>query len=130
MYYVIYHQAKKDTDCPDGIMAAAVVVSHFERLPLLPDEWELIGDVYRNKGEYEPEPDTEKYPFKKGDEVHIVDFSYPAHWLKHWEDKGVRLTVIDHHESKFGMLSGFTGAILAFFRKKPHAEPVLRSALR
>jgi uncharacterized protein len=46
------------------------------------------------------------------DHLIVVDFSYPANWLEQWESSGALVTVIDHHEPKFGMLSGFSGAIL------------------
>lgn len=106
MLYITYHKSSETTDCPDGIMSAAVVALAARK------DFELMGDVYRNSKDYEPMPDFEKYPFTEGDEVIIVDFSYPATWLSHWVATGVKLTVIDHHEAKFPMLSGFANAIL------------------
>ena len=102
--YIIYHQVKKGLDCPDGIHAAAIMAIKYS-------DAHLIGDVYRDEKEYGDTPYGLPC-FQSGDTVIIVDFSYPAAWLKFWEDCGVNLKILDHHASKFGMLSGFTGAIL------------------
>jgi len=98
MKYIIYHQIKEGVDCPDGITAAAI--AHLAN----PDA-EIIGDWYNSDREHLPQLQT-------GDELIIVDFSYPAEVLNEWESQGVSLTVIDHHAQQFPMLEGFTGAIL------------------
>lgn len=104
MKFIIYHQVKKGLDCPDGIHAAAIMAMKYPNAT-------LIGDCYRDEKEYGDRP-FELPEFNSGDEVIIVDFSYPYAWLKYWEEAGVKITVIDHHAQKFGMLQGFTGAIL------------------
>lgn len=103
--YIIYHQVKEGIDCPDGIMAAAIALMD------MPDAI-LQGDVYRNITEYEQQPDPVRYPFKPGDSLCIVDFSYPEHWLRYWEEKGIKVVVIDHHAAKFPMLGNFENTIL------------------
>lgn len=45
MDYIIYHQVRPGTDCPDGIMAAAVTSMY---LRLQGRDYELIGDSYRH----------------------------------------------------------------------------------
>lgn len=95
MKYIIYHQIKDGVDCPDGIMAATIASL------AMPDA-HIIGDWYNSDNNFDFE----------GDEVTIVDFSYPAERLKEWEDLGAKMTVIDHHAPKFPELSGFSNAIL------------------
>lgn len=98
---IIYHEVKPGIDCPDGVMAAATVSLAY------PDAV-IVGDSYQDNDWYD-ENDPCAYVNCK---LIIVDFSYPAHWLNHWENNGCRVTVIDHHAPKFPMLSGFSGAIL------------------
>jgi oligoribonuclease NrnB/cAMP/cGMP phosphodiesterase (DHH superfamily) len=99
--YIIYHQVKPGTDCPDGIMAAAIASMKYP-------EATIMGDSYQDNDWYQ-ENDPHFYENKN---LIIVDFSYPASWLKHWESHGCTITLIDHHAPKFPMLSGFSGAIL------------------
>lgn len=102
--YIIYHQVKPGIDCPDGICAAAIS-------KLKHTDAELFPDSYKDNADYGDIPQATKYPFFE-DNLIIVDFSYPANWLKYWESVGCKVTVIDHHAPKFPMLSGFSGAIL------------------
>jgi oligoribonuclease NrnB/cAMP/cGMP phosphodiesterase (DHH superfamily) len=104
--FLVYHQSKSGTDCPDGVMAAAIANWYLASPVIIPD-W------YRHKDEYEPTPDFGRYPFISGDRLCIVDFSYPAHWLRYWENKGVRIVLMDHHEPKFEELRQFPWAILS-----------------
>lgn len=103
---IIYHKQTETADCPDGIMAAAVAALSLE------SDFELMGDFYRKATDYPEIPGQEQYPFNSGDELIIVDFSYPAKWLKFWETNNIKLKIIDHHAAKFPMLEGFAGAIL------------------
>lgn len=111
--HIIFHEVKPGVACPDGIMAAAVTY-HYLKLtyPTISDTIRFQGDSYRHADDYEAIPNFEQYPFKKGNRVFIVDFSYPASWLKYWESQGAIVTVIDHHAPKFPMLEDFQGAIL------------------
>jgi hypothetical protein len=104
--YIIYHEGKKGTPCPDGIMAAAIAKM------AIPDAV-LVGDSYRHESEYGDRPFVDGLPIiEQGDRLVIVDFSYPAAWLRYWESLGCQVTVIDHHAPKFPQLEGFSGAIL------------------
>ena len=108
MEYIIYHQVKPGVDCPDGIMAAAIAVQH----AIDHDQpYTLLGDCYKHNDDYGDRPHGLP-DFKEGDRLTIVDFSYPAAWLNHWESEGIQVTVIDHHAPKFPMLEGFSGAVL------------------
>lgn len=98
---IIYHQVKPGVDCPDGIMAAAIASAAHP-------EASILGDSYQDNDWYMASDPPEYRDMK----IIIVDFSYPATWLNHWESSGCKVTVIDHHEPKFPMLSGFSGAIL------------------
>lgn len=102
---IIFHEVKPGVPCPDGVMAAAIANLKY------PDA-EVLGDSYRNDADYGNSPDVAGLNIGKGDRLIIVDFSYPAQWLRWWNDQGVDVVVIDHHESKFPMLAGFAGAIL------------------
>lgn len=106
MNHIIYHQVKEGVDCPDGIMAATIAARFFRSQN---QAHCLMGDSYRHAADYGEIPDRQ---FSEGDRVVIVDFSYPAHWLRHWESQGVIVTVIDHHAPKFPMLEGFANAVL------------------
>lgn len=106
MEYIIYHQSSKTADCPDGIMSAAVAALAVGGNP------EIMGDMYRHRDNYPEKPEPELYPFKAGDRITIVDFSYPSRWLRYWESQGVTVTVIDHHAEKFPQLKDFANAIL------------------
>jgi oligoribonuclease NrnB/cAMP/cGMP phosphodiesterase (DHH superfamily) len=128
MKYIIYHQVKQGIDCPDGITAAAI--AHLAN----PDA-EIIGDSYNSPGLELPRN------LEPGDELIIVDFSYPTHVLEYWARLGAKITVIDHHAQQFPMLEGFSGAILDanecgatltwkhFFPGKP-MPPVLKHVRR
>jgi oligoribonuclease NrnB/cAMP/cGMP phosphodiesterase (DHH superfamily) len=89
MKHIIYHQSKPDrpeekgTDCPDGILAAWVAWKAH------PDAT-IWGWAYNT-----PAPDF----FQPGDEVFIVDFSFAIPTVLEWEQQGVKVTLIDHHET-------------------------------
>lgn len=100
MKYIIYHQVKQGVDCPDGIMAAAIAQKG-------DPDFLMIGDWY-NSGR----KDSELFKFGSPTKVVVVDFSYPADRLLDWQQRGVNVTLIDHHAPKFPELSGFSGAIL------------------
>lgn len=102
---IIYHQVKTGIDCPDGIMAAAIAAMYLKEQG---QSYQFIGDSYRHADDYGDKPDRDFI----GENLIIVDFSYPVHWLKYWEAQGAKITIIDHHAPKFPMLSGFAGAVL------------------
>lgn len=106
---IIYHLEKEDVDCPDGIMSAAIVALYLSENKI---NYKIQGDAYRNIQDYEDKPPFEKYPFVFGDILWIVDYSFPQHWLRYWENKGVIVKVYEHHEKKFGWLSDFSNAVL------------------
>ncbi|NET68377.1 MAG: hypothetical protein F6K63_29865 [Moorea sp. SIO1G6] len=116
MYYIVFHCIKKTGDelihCPDGIAAASVVFAALKKCDILDENIQILGDVHRSSNEYEPIPPFDIYPFVKDDGVCIIDFSYPASWMRYWIDEGVDLTIIDHHADKFNELSQFSQAIL------------------
>jgi oligoribonuclease NrnB/cAMP/cGMP phosphodiesterase (DHH superfamily) len=90
---IVYHQIKKDVDCPDGIAAAWVAKQKY------PDAV-LIGANYGQ----EP-PDITFF-----DRVLVVDFSFPIDILNQW-DETTELTVIDHHKTAMKDLENFSNAI-------------------
>lgn len=112
MHYIVYHKFNESTDCPDGIMSSAVVLLHLKKQGIELSDISILGDHYRDEKEYPEYPEGDRYLFASGDTMTMVDFSVPGSWLKYWESKGVDVTVIDHHEAKFKMLSEFSKAIL------------------
>lgn len=88
--YIIYHQVKPGTDCPDGI--AAAWVAHKEH----PDA-QIIGRCYSDD---RPLPE-----FIEGDRIVIVDFSFPAAQIADWICAGIEVQVIDHHKTAWADLS-------------------------
>lgn len=98
-YYIIYHQYKPGSDCPDGLAASWIAA---KALP----EAKVIGWVYQT-----PAPDF----LKSGDSVVCVDFSFPAAVLNQWYSQGIEVIIIDHHESALNNLSGLSDRILLNF---------------
>ena len=80
-------------------MAAAIAKLAHPEAVLCPDHYNSGAD---------PFPEALEYL----DQVIIVDFSYPAERLNLWEQWGVKVTLIDHHEPRFPELKSFSGAIL------------------
>lgn len=97
--YIIYHNYKPGKPCADGQTAAWIAAK------ALPNA-EVIGWVYQT-----PPPDF----LKPGDSVICVDFSFPAAVLNQWEQQGIKVTIIDHHESALNNLSGLSDRILLDF---------------
>lgn len=122
---IVYHQAKKGTDCPDGIAAAWVTARYLRSHLTLPEKlcslfgrksFELIGEVYLNNKDYE-KPDY-KLPFDPtGRHVYIDDFSYPEKVLRAIADVALSLTVLDHHESRMNDIAALRDRILGGFSK-------------
>jgi oligoribonuclease NrnB/cAMP/cGMP phosphodiesterase (DHH superfamily) len=83
---ILYHQVKEGIDCPDGIAAAWVAYRYFGKRTT-----ELIGCVYQ-----ETAPDLS---LEDCDNVVIVDFSFPADVIQQWCDRGLNVTLIDHHKT-------------------------------
>ena len=104
MNIVVYHQVRPGTDCPDGICAAWVASRKLE-------DYQLIGDSYLNNKDYE-KPDY-LLPFDPtGNDIIIVDFSYPKVILEQIADKANSLTVLDHHKNRMGNLASLSDRIL------------------
>lgn len=120
--YIISHEVAKTIPCADGLVSAWIASKRFPGAI-------LKGAVYQ---------DIEMYPdyANPGDEVLIVDFSFPRSVIQGLIDRDVKVTVIDHHEGAFNDLSNFTarfyryhydvtkcGATLTWERFFPGVEP-------
>jgi oligoribonuclease NrnB/cAMP/cGMP phosphodiesterase (DHH superfamily) len=96
---IFYHQVKPGVDCPDGIASAWAA---YRALQL----WnkgrriEVIGCCYQG----------EIPVVNPGDDIYIVDLSFPRAVLEEWE-KICSLQVIDHHKTALADLEGFSAAI-------------------
>jgi oligoribonuclease NrnB/cAMP/cGMP phosphodiesterase (DHH superfamily) len=113
MSIIIYHKATSEIDCPDGIVSAAIALGGQVARGL--DSYESIlihGDVYKKTEEYGETPTSDYSFITAGQHLIIVDFCYPRSWLEYWQNLGVTIELLDHHEAKFGMLKGFVGAVL------------------
>ena len=97
--FIIYHQVKPGVDCPDGIAAAWVAKKKY------PDA-ELIGFTYDQVDSW-----FEKIPASKGDDIVIVDFSFPGSIIRQWLDHGVSVELIDHHVTAMNDLKDFANSI-------------------
>lgn len=102
--HILYHQVKLGIDCPDGVVAAAIAHHYHKDFGPVTIE----GACYRK--DYPVLPDIEIPPATT--KVVIVDFSYPASWLNHWQAQGLEIEVLEHHADKFPWLEGFSGAVL------------------
>lgn len=94
---VLYHQAKPNVDCPDGIASAWVASKVFPNA-------EFQGCVYQ--GDL---PDIEG-----ADKIVIVDFSFPSQTLESWADKA-QVVVIDHHKTALNDLKNLSARVLQEF---------------
>lgn len=91
---IIYHQASKGINCPDGF--AAAWVAH----RVYPDA-EIIGCWYQC--------DKKDLPVvEEGDRLIIVDFSFPSEIIQEWMGIGAEILLIDHHKTALEHL-GFLG---------------------
>ncbi len=86
-----------NTPCPDGIASA------WAARTVLGDEAEYIGCCYGKKGETPPQFDIPQ----SGDRLYIVDFSFDIPILEAWQERGVEITLIDHHKDKMEALLGY-----------------------
>ncbi len=86
-----------NTPCPDGIASA------WAARTVLGDEAEYIGCCYGKKGESPPQFDIPQ----AGDRLYIVDFSFDIPILEAWQERGVEITLIDHHKDKMEALLGY-----------------------
>jgi uncharacterized protein len=93
---IIYHQAKKGIDCPDGIAAAWVAKRAH------PDA-DLIGCVYGDRAE------VVGYST-----LIIVDFSFPAYYLEAWAETK-HVIVIDHHKTAWENLQNLSNQVTQRF---------------
>jgi len=87
--YGFYHAIKPGVPCPDGIFAAYVAWSA-SRGEILPVEWEYNT----------PPPSF----LAVGDEVFVLDLTFGAETLNGWTEKGIKVTLIDHHKPKLELL--------------------------
>ena len=92
---ILYHETKPGIPCPDGIAAAWVAKQKY------PDA-DILGCSYG-----EPLP-AQVLSYQK---AIILDFSFPLEVLRHWENSGIEVWVIDHHKTAMQDLSGFANAI-------------------
>jgi hypothetical protein len=95
--FVFYHMMSLKTPCPDGIASA------WAARTVLGDAAEYIGCCYGSKGEVPPQMDLPQ----SGDRVYIVDFSFDIPVLEEWKNRGVEITLIDHHKDKMESLLGY-----------------------
>lgn len=84
----IYHGG-----CPDGLTAAWLVV-----------QWHKPEPVRLIEGKYGEAPPDDI----DGDDVFIVDFSYPAEQLTGIAERAASVVVLDHHQSAQQALSGLS----------------------
>ncbi|HEY9597795.1 MAG TPA: DHHA1 domain-containing protein [Cyanophyceae cyanobacterium] len=94
---VFYHMMSAKTPCPDGIASA------WAARTVLGNKAEYIGCCYGSKGETPPQLDIPQ----SGDRVYILDFSFEANVLETWKERGVKITLIDHHKDKMEALLGY-----------------------
>ncbi len=93
---VIYHQVKPGIDCPDGIASAWVLHQMFQ------DQADYLGWYYDSP---QP-PDVSNY-----NKIFVLDFSFPKNVLENWADQGKSVSIIDHHKTAMGDLSGLSNRI-------------------
>lgn len=96
MTLIIYHNNKPDVACPDGAAAAWCAL---KARPEARTQGCCYGD---------PMPEIED-----GEEVIIVDFSFPAVMLEELAERGCKVTVIDHHKTAWEFLQNLTSRITA-----------------
>jgi oligoribonuclease NrnB/cAMP/cGMP phosphodiesterase (DHH superfamily) len=89
---IVYHQIKDGIDCPDAIcaswIAARAIGGH---------GWELIPQVHLKSDDYR----FESLPFKSmGNDLYLVDISYPESILNQIKRQANKLVVLDHHKGK------------------------------
>lgn len=92
--YIIYHQVKLGTDCPDGIAAAWVAHRAYRKA-------QVLGWTYQQVQE------SELPQVVSGDVVIVVDFSFPESVLIEWEKRGVNALILDHHVTAQEQLKQF-----------------------
>jgi len=106
---IIYHQVKPGTDCPDGIAAAWAVRKH-----LIENESIDESEIFCMGWSYDSGlPDDDE--LQNHEMVYIVDFSFPAKDLEHWQALGISVAVIDHHETAMNMLEGLSNRVFKRF---------------
>lgn len=96
---IFYHQYDNNgakRNCPDGIAAAWVVFTHLQT-PVV----EVIGVDYQS-----PAPQV-----SPGDEVYIVDFSFPAPVLEEMHRVADSVLLLDHHATALKMVESLSDAI-------------------
>jgi hypothetical protein len=98
MTLIIYHEVKPGTACPDGLAAAFCAARAY------PDAT-LVGCVYGD-----PMP-----PCQDGENVIIVDFSFPREYLEALADRGCKVTVLDHHKTAWENLANLSARVEAKF---------------
>ncbi len=105
MKIIIYHENRTGVPCQDGIAAAKATFNKH------PDAM-LVGWTYQDAAA--PISKMNLPNVQPGDEIIIVDFSFPKEVLNFWEKKHINITVLDHHKSAWSRLQGFTSGILKF----------------
>jgi uncharacterized protein len=105
--YIVYHQIKIGTDCPDGIAAAWAIAQNNPEFKFRDPYSYLIGAVYG---------DPVTLP-KDASKVFIVDFSLPMDSLIEWTNQGIEVKLIDHHKTAAEMLGNVGDFSQAFHRQ-------------
>lgn len=101
MKHIIYHGF-----CLDGFTSAWIIWNWLKRSQGTAPDAEPNGAVFYSASYGEPPPDIQP-----GDEVYIVDFSFPLDQLVKLRDKASSLIVLDHHKTAMNDLKDFSNAI-------------------
>lgn len=119
MKTIVYHGYEKKgsqpIDCPDGIISTALLYGYMTKVGSAAGsvqavaDWYLPNDLYQA---YTP-PDRLLQWAAESDEIWVVDFSYPVHWLQQMEELDCEVRVIDHHMDRLDkfQLANFSRAI-------------------
>jgi hypothetical protein len=105
--FIIYHQVKKGTDCPDGIAAAWIAAkAHGYHTKLVPE-------IYRSEGAWE----EYELPFDPTDaKIVFVDWAgYPDYLFQSIALQASEVIVLDHHGSRGKELIELSDRLDGFF---------------
>jgi hypothetical protein len=102
--YILFHVKAVEKDglhdwCMDGLFAAFAA---FKAMP----EADLVPAMYNHPPELELE---------SGDQIYLLDLTYPAPVLEAWADAGALIEVIDHHKQAMDDLALLSARVLREF---------------
>ena len=100
MQYIIYHQKNQNVPCVDGLVSAWIAKKVYP-------EAILIAGIYNQDFSFPS-------PLQAEDSLLLVDFSCPALMLQQWCDQGIRVKVIDHHQTAEQMLSTVSSSLFDY----------------